>query len=127
MYGAQFDLRASISKVEVNRGLKDMFAERLRARGARHSISVTDLVALRPAYYARVRPDIVPDLERQELMMLGSGFHEQFARAVSKEEYVEQFVELDGITGRIDIYEDLPLELKTTRSTIQAEELQAHR
>ena len=127
MYGAQFDLRASISKVEVNRGLKDMFAERLRARGARHSISVTDLVALRPAYYSRMRPDIVPDLERQELMMLGTGFHEQFGRAVSKEEYIEQFVEMDGITGRIDIYEDQPLELKTTRSGIRTEELVSRR
>ena len=57
--------------------------ERLKARGERHSTSVTDLVALRPAYYVRVRPDIVPDLDRQELMMLGSGFHEQFGRAVA--------------------------------------------
>src|SRR2546426_4216076 len=127
MSGQQFDLRASITKVEANRVLKDTFAARLKARGERHSIAVTDLVALRQAYYARVRPEIVPDLERQELMMLGSGFHEQFARAVSKEEYVEQFVEMDGITGRIDIYEDLPLELKTTRSAIQEEDLSPRR
>ncbi len=127
MSPVQFDLRSCISKVEANRGLKDAFAERLKARGERHSISVTDLVALRPAYYARMRPEIVPDLERQELMMLGSGFHEQFGRAVSKEEYVEQFVEMDGITGRIDIYEQHPLELKTTRSAIQAEELVSRR
>lgn len=127
MPAPQFDLRACISKVEANRGLKDAFAERLKTRGERQSISVTDLVALRPAYYGRVRPDVVPDLERQELMMLGSGFHEQFGRAVSKEEYVEQFVEMDGITGRIDIYEQHPLELKTTRSAIAAEDLVSRR
>ncbi len=127
MPSSQFDVRASISKVEANRGLKDTFVERLKARGERQSISVTDLVALRPAYYARARPDVVPDLERQELMMLGSGFHEQFGRAVSKEEYVEQFVEMDGITGRIDIYEQHPLELKTTRSSIRAEDLASRR
>jgi len=123
----QFDLRAHISKVEANRGLKDALAERLKVRRERQSISVTDLIALRPAYYARVRPDVVPDLERQELMMLGSGFHERFGRAVSKEEYVEQFVEMDGITGRIDIYEQHPLELKTTRSAIAAEDLVSRR
>ena len=127
MSAAQFDLRACISNMEANRGLKDAFAERLKARGERHSISVTDLVALRPAYYARVRPDIVPDLERQEQMMLGSGFHEQFTRAVTKEEYIEQFVEMDGITGRIDIYEQHPLELKTTRAPIQAEDIKNRR
>ncbi len=127
MSAPQFDLRASISKVEANRGLKDTFAERLKARGERQSISVTDLVALRPAFYDRVRPDIEPGLERKELMLRGSGFHEQFGRAVSREEYLEQFVEMEGITGRIDIYEQQPLELKTTRSGIQAEELASRR
>jgi hypothetical protein len=49
-------------------------------------------------------------------MLAGTGFHEVFGRAVSTEEFVEQFVEFQGIVGKIDIYEDVPVELKTTAS-----------
>jgi len=66
------------------------------------------------AYYQRMRPDITPSPEKQQLMLMGTGFHELFGSAVSSEEYLEQFVEMDGIVGRIDVYEDHPLELKTS-------------
>src|SRR2546428_14139138 len=52
-------------------------------------------------------------------MLAGTGFHEVFGRAVSTEEFVEQFVEFEGIVGKIDIYEDVPVELKTTTSIPQ--------
>ncbi len=47
-------------------------------------------------------------------MMAGSGFHELFGRTVSSEEYVEQFVEFEEVVGKIDIFEDSPVELKTS-------------
>jgi len=47
-------------------------------------------------------------------MLMGTGFHQLFGAAVSSEEYLEQFVEMDGIVGKIDVYEDHPLELKTS-------------
>ncbi len=47
-------------------------------------------------------------------MMAGTGFHETFGRSVSSEEYVEQLVEFREIVGRIDVYEDIPVELKMT-------------
>ncbi len=49
-------------------------------------------------------------------MLVGTGFHTLFGQAVSTEEFVEQFVEFEGIVGKIDIYEDIPVELKTTTS-----------
>ncbi len=47
-------------------------------------------------------------------MLSGTGFHDVLGRAVSTEEFVEQFVEFEGVVGKIDIYEDAPTELKTT-------------
>jgi hypothetical protein len=49
-------------------------------------------------------------------MMAGTGFHDLFGRAVSTEEYVEQFVEFEEIVGKIDVFESAPIELKTTSS-----------
>ncbi len=122
-----FDLRSCIRSIEPNRTVKDKITERLKARGDRKSISVTDLVALRPAYYGRTHPEIELDLDRQQLLMEGTGFHEQFSRAVSAEEYIEQFVEMDGITGRIDIYEEWPVELKTSRASVAVDDLRLRR
>src|SRR2546422_334606 len=47
-------------------------------------------------------------------MLSGTGFHDLFGKTVSSEEFVEQFVEMQGIVGKIDIYQDIPIELKTT-------------
>lgn len=77
---------------------------------------MTDLVNPRQAFFRWTRPDIQPSPARLQLMLSGSGFHELFERLVSTEDYVEQFVERDEIVGRIDIYDSLPTELKTTGS-----------
>ena len=49
-------------------------------------------------------------------MLSGTGFHEIFSDIVSTEEYVEQLLEYKGIIGKVDIFEDIPIELKTTSS-----------
>ena len=56
-------------------------------------------------------------------MLSGSGFHSGFIQRVSGEAFVEQSVNFQDITGRIDIYEHHPLELKTTSSILTAEEI----
>jgi hypothetical protein len=102
--------------LDANRTVKDELTEALTRQGRRRRISVTDLVNPRQAYFQRARPDIQPDPERKQAMLAGTGFHDVFGRAVSTEEFVEQFVEFQGIVGKIDIYEDVPVELKTTAS-----------
>jgi hypothetical protein len=105
-----------VSGIDANRTVKDELTEALRRQGRRRRISVTDLVNPRQAFHQRVRPDIQPDAERKQAMLAGTGFHEVFGRAVSTEEFVEQFIEFQGVVGKIDIYEDIPVELKTTAS-----------
>lgn len=109
-----FDAAPQVSNIEANRSVKDALLMRLQTRRPPQRISVTDLLSLKQAYFRRKHPEIVPPLERQQLMWAGTGFHDVFEAAVSSEEYIEQFVELEGVVGRIDIYEKVPVEVKTT-------------
>ncbi|PYO97689.1 MAG: hypothetical protein DMD60_06045 [Gemmatimonadetes bacterium] len=103
-----------VSSIDANRTVKDELGEAVGKQRARRRISVTDLVNLRQAFFRWTRPDIQPAPERLQLILSGTGFHELFGKLVSTEEYVEQFVEYNEIVGRIDIYDDVPTELKTT-------------
>ncbi len=60
-------------------------------------------------------------------MWAGTGFHKTFGSAVSSEEYLEQFVEAEGIVGKIDIYEKIPVEVKTTSTPIDTKDLLQYR
>src|SRR3990170_8601484 len=103
-----------IANIEANRTVKDELLEAAARPSSRRRISVTDLVNMRQAYFRRTRPDVEIPLDRRQKMWAGTGFHELFGAAVSSEEYLEQFLEMDGIVGKVDIYEDVPVELKTT-------------
>jgi hypothetical protein len=122
-----FDVSRFIARVDANRSIKDELMGRLKASRPRQRISVTDLVNPRKAYMQRIHPEIQPSLERKEAMLAGKGFHDLFGHAVSSEEYLEQFVEWDGVVGVIDVYKDIPTELKTTSGLKEDEELRVSR
>jgi hypothetical protein len=122
-----FNLSAVVSHIDANRTVKELIMARLKRQSQRQRISVTDLTGLRQAYFKRKFPDITPSLERQQLMWSGTGFHQLFGVAVSREEYLEQFVEVEGVVGRIDIYEDMPTEVKTTGSPLDESDIKRKR
>lgn len=105
-----------IRSIDANRTVKDALTAAVGASRPRWRVSVTDLVNPAQAYYRWKRPDIRPSLDRLQVMMAGTGFHDIFGKVVSTEEFVEQTLEMDGIVGKVDIYEDVPAELKTTSS-----------
>ena len=105
-----------IRNIDANRTIKDALTAAVGASRPRWRISVTDLVNPAQAYYRWKRPEIRPSLDRLQLMMAGTGFHDIFGKIISTEEFVEQTLELDGIVGKVDIYEDVPVEVKTTSS-----------
>jgi len=105
---------AFVRGIDANRTLKDELTAAIQSQSLRRRISVTDLVNPRQAYFRWTRTDIRPSPDRAQLLLAGTGFHDLFGRAVSTEEFVEQFVEYEGIVGKIDIYEHVPVELKTT-------------
>ena len=102
--------------IDANRSLKDELTAAIQTQSARRRIAVTDLVNPRQAFFRWTRPEIQPSPDRAQFMLAGTGFHDLFGRAASTEEFVEQFVEYEGVVGKIDIYDDVPVELKTTGS-----------
>jgi len=122
-----FDISTHVKNIIANRSLKDALMARLRAQRVPQRISVTDLLNLKIAYYRRKHPEIVPSLERQQLMWTGIGFHDIFGSLVSSEEYIEQFVEVEGIVGMIDIFETIPVEVKTTANLSEDADLRLKR
>ena len=102
--------------VNANRTLKDELTAAIQRQSTPRRISVTHLVNPRQAFFRWMHPEIQPSPDRAQVMMAGTGFHDAFGRTVSTEEFVEQFVEYEGIVGKIDIYDDVPVELKTTSS-----------
>ncbi|HLQ63504.1 MAG TPA: hypothetical protein VK201_02205 [bacterium] len=105
-----------IRVIDANRSIKDELAAAIQMQSTRRRISVTDLINPRKAFFSRTHPEVPPSADRAQAMLAGTGFHNEFEHAVSTEEFAEQLVEYEGIVGKIDIYEDLPVELKTTRS-----------
>lgn len=105
-----------IRGIDANRTVKGELTEALNAPSPRHRISVTDLVNPRQAFFRRTHPEVTPPPDKAQLMLAGTGFHDLFGRAVSSEEFLEQFLEFEGIVGKVDIFEDVPIELKTTGS-----------
>jgi len=124
---SDFDIASYVSHIEANRSVKDALMQKLKTRRPPYHISVTDLTNLKQAYFKRKYPEIVPPLEKQQLMWAGTGFHKTFGSAVSSEEYLEQFVEAEGIVGKIDIYENIPIEVKTTSTLVSTEALVKYR
>jgi len=124
---SDFDIASYVSHIEANRSVKDALMQSLKTRRPPYRISVTDLLNLKQAYFRRKYPEIVPPLEKQQLMWAGTGFHKTFGSAVSSEEYLEQFVETEGIVGKIDIYEKIPVEVKTTSTPIGTKDLLQYR
>jgi hypothetical protein len=124
---ADFDIASYVSRIEANRSVKDALMQSLKTRRPPYRISVTDLLNLKQAYFRRKYPEITPPLEKQQLMWAGTGFHKTFGSAVSSEEYLEQFVEAEGIVGKIDIYEKIPVEVKTTSTPIGTKDLLQYR
>jgi hypothetical protein len=124
---SDFDIAAYVSRIEANRSVKDALMQSLKTRRPPYRISVTDLLNLKQAYFKRKYPEITPPLEKQQLMWAGTGFHKTFGSAVSSEEYLEQFVEADGIVGKIDIYERIPVEVKTTSTALDTKDLLKYR
>ncbi|MFU8796326.1 MAG: hypothetical protein ACNA7X_03385 [Dehalococcoidia bacterium] len=120
---AEFDIASFVARIEANRSVKDALMQGLKTRRPPHRVSVTDLTNLKQAYFRRKHPEIVPPLEKQQLMWAGTGFHKTFGSAVSSEEYLEQFIEADGVVGKVDIYERIPVEVKTTSTPVDTEKL----
>ncbi len=97
-----------------------------RATGVR-SISVTDLLAPRRAFWRLTGPPVPLAAARAARIDTGRKWHRAFERLLSAEGPVELRLRRDGIAGRIDAWTDRPIEFKTSTALPAPDELLADR
>ena len=87
------------------------------------TIGVTDLVALRRAFWRHTGPPVEVPPERRARLGSGRYLHRQVERVVAPDGAFEVRVRRDGLVGRIDALTDRPVEVKTTTSAVGADAL----
>ena len=102
-----------LRSIDANRTVKNKIVQSISTGRSRLHISVTDLINPMQSYYRWIHPEIKTPIDKLHYILSGTGFHEIFSDIVSTEEYVEQLLEYEGIVGKVDIFEDIPIELKT--------------
>src|SRR5271170_1715022 len=124
---ASFDAawRAAVSvREEVE--LSQLLTERMPRESAPRAVSVTDLIAPRRAFWRAVSP-VQPDPTRQHRLDIGRRWHRRLGVALSDEGALEVRVRRGGVVGRIDLLSDVPVEVKTSASSVEPEQLRQAR
>lgn len=109
--------------VREDRPLTRELVHRFAGQGARRSLGVTDLVALRRAYFRSMAPEVPFPADRQRRIDRGRAFHRSLGIRLAKEGLLEARVRREEFVGRIDILADLPIELKTSASFVDPVQL----
>lgn len=97
------------------------------ASAPQRSVSVTDLLAPRRAYWRLTLGPVAPTPERRARLDAGRRVHRVLERILSPEAAIEVRVRREGIVGRIDALTDRPIEVKTTSSVPSTENLATDR
>ena len=100
---------------------------RLGPDAAVRSVGVTDLLALRRAYWRVIGPPVTVPEDRRVRMERGRFLHRTLGRILAREATLEVRVRQEGLVGRIDVLTDRPIEVKTTTHVVDAETLLAER
>jgi len=103
--------------IRENQATRDALLARARdfLSRPRGGIHVSDLLFPRRAYFRAKHPELALTDEEVGLFAAGRGHHGILEALTTTPEYREVEVEFEGIRGRIDVYQDIPLEIKTTR------------
>ena len=102
----------STVRVDEDPALAAELERRLPPEGGGRTVSVTELLAPRIAYWKKVRP--VPfSPERERSLAQGRLVHRHLAAVLAEGGAAEVRVRRGGISGRIDVLSDVPIEVKT--------------
>jgi hypothetical protein len=104
---------ASAVQVAEDPALAQEVGQRASQSPAVSSISVSDLLAPRRAFWRRRAPATPIAEDRRGRMEAGRGWHSRLILALPHEGAFEVRVRRDGIAGRIDLLADVPVEVKT--------------
>ncbi|HZY70791.1 MAG TPA: hypothetical protein VFF67_07440 [Thermoplasmata archaeon] len=112
--------------VELDVPLSEELRARSNALEGVGSLWVTDLLDPRTAYFRAMAPQPIPP-DRREAIEVGRLRHDDFERATVEAEFREVRVFRDGIVGVIDVFEEMPTEVKTSESFPGPSELASQR
>ncbi|MGI0155258.1 MAG: CRISPR-associated protein Cas4, partial [Thermoplasmata archaeon] len=119
------DWRAAVG-VREEPELERALVDRLPPPAAPRPVSVTDLVGPRRAFWREFSP-VPMDPERQRRVDLGRSIHRRLGAALAGEGALEVRVRSEGVVGRIDLLSDVPVEVKTSASSVGVEHLHSAR
>jgi hypothetical protein len=98
--------------------------EERRAREApRPSVGVTDLIALRRAFWRLTVPPVAVPPERQARLDSGRFLHRQVERVIAPDCALEVRLRREGLVGRIDALTDRPVEVKSATVAVEEDAL----
>ncbi len=129
MFETPEGISSTIKEIKSSTKEKKSILGRLKGRRekslrlSKEIVWVTDLLNPRRTYFKEKFPEVeleIP-LEQRELMWAGSDFHNVFGRAVYPEAYHERYINKEGIAGRIDLFEDFPIEVKRTTTPVEGD------
>jgi hypothetical protein len=116
----------SCVRVRADAGLAGELRARLPPVGSPRDVAVTDLVALRRAYWSHVAP-VAFTPERAARLEVGRSLHHRIGGVLAEMGPLEVRFRRDGIVGRIDLLADRPVEVKSTAALASPSDLVASR
>ena len=123
-------MRIPAKKIEENTAQAEAVVSHVRGylSQPRKGIHISDLLFLRRAYFSRKHPEIELTEEEIGRFIAGRGHHQIIQAMTASPEFREVPIEWSGISGHIDIYKEVPVEIKTTRAmkVARKEELSPH-
>ncbi len=119
------DWRAAAT-VREDRELAGELRRRCPPEGTPRDVAVTDLVALRRAFWRRVAPVPVSET-RAERIEIGRALHRRIGGVLAALGPLEVRFRRHGIVGRIDLLADRPVEIKSSSALVPPAELVAGR
>lgn len=118
--------RTAVS-VREDEELARLLVARLRPAGSPRSVSVTDLLAPRRAYWRAVGPPVALSAEREQRLEGGRRLHRALGLVFAPRGALEVRVRRDGVHGRVDVLADRPIEVKTSGSSLPSDDLRRSR
>jgi len=91
---------------------------RLPPASAPRAVSVTDLLAPRRAFWRAISSVRIP-AARQQRVDLGRSIHRRLGAVLSADGALEVRIRREGVVGRIDLLSDVPVEVKTSSSSVE--------
>lgn len=114
-HGDPWETAALLARVRLTDepALGSEVASRLPSATEPRALSVTDLLAPRRAFWRRVRGPAPLPLEREVRLERGRAWHRTLGDRIADEGTLEVRLRRDGVTARIDLLADVPVEVKT--------------